>query len=80
MQQSTSKLVVTQKQKYQVTSMGNQIKMGHLQNIQSCETSVETGNLQRYDEQTIIFGQIFMLNLTKISYPDESFSDFFLLR
>ena len=26
---------------------------GHLQNIQSFETSVETGNLQSYDEQII---------------------------
>ena len=26
--------------------------MGHLQNIQSFETSIETGNLQSYDEQS----------------------------
>ena len=29
------------------------MKMGHLQNIQSLETSIETGNLQSYDEQSI---------------------------
>ena len=44
--------------------------MGHLQNIQSFETSIETGNLQRYDEQSIVFIQTFMLNMTKISYLD----------
>ena len=27
--------------------------MGHLQNIQSSETSIETGNLQSYEEQSI---------------------------
>ena len=27
--------------------------MGHLQNIQSFEAIIETGNLQRYDEQSI---------------------------
>ena len=29
------------------------MKIGHLQNIQSFETSIETENLQRYDEQSI---------------------------
>ena len=29
------------------------MKMGHLQNIQSFETFIETGNLQSYDEQSI---------------------------
>ena len=29
------------------------MKMGHLQNIQSFETSIETGNVQRNDEQSI---------------------------
>ena len=29
------------------------MRMGHLQNIQSFETCIETGNLQRYDEQRI---------------------------
>ena len=29
------------------------MKMGHLQNIQSFETSIETGNLQTYEEQSI---------------------------
>ena len=48
------------------------MKMGHLQNIQSFETSTETGNLQRYDEQNIVFSQMFMLNMTKISYLDMS--------
>ena len=33
--------------------MGNQINMGHIQNIQSFGTSIETGNLQSYDEQSI---------------------------
>ena len=28
--------------------------MGYLQNIQSFETSVETGNLQRYEKQSIM--------------------------
>ena len=27
--------------------------MGHPQNIESLETSIETGNLQSYDEQSI---------------------------
>ena len=31
------------------------MKMEHLQNIQSLETSIETGNLQSYDEQCILF-------------------------
>ena len=29
------------------------MKMGHLQNIESFETSIETGNLQSYNEQSI---------------------------
>ena len=29
------------------------MKMGHLQNNQSLETSIETGNLQSYDEQSV---------------------------
>ena len=29
------------------------MKMGRLQNTHSLETSIETGNLQRYDEQSI---------------------------
>ena len=29
------------------------MKMGHLQNILSYETSIETGNLQSYDQQSI---------------------------
>ena len=29
------------------------MKMEHLQNIQSFETSIESGNLQSYDEQNI---------------------------
>ena len=33
--------------------MSNHMKMGYLQNIQSFETGIETGNLQNYDEQTI---------------------------
>ena len=33
--------------------MDNLVKMGHLQNIQSTETPIETGNLQSYDEQSI---------------------------
>ena len=28
--------------------------MGHLQNIQSFETSVETGNMQSYEKQSIL--------------------------
>ena len=46
------------------------MKTGHLQNIQSFETSIETGNLQRYDEQSIVCSQIFMLNMAKISSLD----------
>ena len=30
------------------------MKMGHLQNIQSFETCIETGNLQSYNEQSIV--------------------------
>ena len=30
------------------------LKIGHLQNIQSFETSIETGNVQSYDEQCIV--------------------------
>ena len=48
------------------------MKTGHLQNIQSFETSIETRNLRRYGEQSIVFSQIFMLNMTKISYLDMS--------
>ena len=33
--------------------MSNNMKMGHLQNIQLFETCVETRNLQSYDEQSI---------------------------
>ena len=33
--------------------MGNQMKMKHLENVQPLETSIETGNLQSYDEQSI---------------------------
>ena len=33
--------------------MGNKIKMGYLKHIQSFETSIETGNLQSYDKQSI---------------------------
>ena len=29
------------------------MKMGNLENIQSFETSIENGNLQSYDEQSI---------------------------
>ena len=32
--------------------------MGHLQNIQSFETSIQTGNLQSYDEQNILTRQV----------------------
>ena len=48
------------------------MKMGHLQNIQSFETSIGTGNLKRYDEQNLVFSQFFMLNMTKTSYLDKS--------
>ena len=34
--------------------MVNLMKMGHLQNIQSFETSIKNGSLQSYDEQGII--------------------------
>ena len=33
--------------------MSNYMKMGHLQNIQSFETCIETGDLQSYEEQSI---------------------------
>ena len=44
--------------------------MGHLQNIQSCETSIETGNLQSHDEQIIEqvcrkFGSTKLTNLSE---------------
>ena len=35
--------------------MGNSMKMGHLQNIQPFEISIETGNLGSYDEQGIAY-------------------------
>ena len=34
------------------SSMGNKIKMEHLQNIKLFETSTEAGNLQSYDKQS----------------------------
>ena len=54
------------------------MKMGHLQNTQSFETSIETGNLQRYNKQSIAFSQIFMLNMTKIYLDMSHFLNFFL--
>ena len=36
--------------------------MGHLQNIQSFETAIETGNLEGYDEQSI--HKIFIFGMT----------------
>ena len=54
------------------------MKIGHLQNTQSFETSIETGNLQRYNKQSIVFSQIFMLNMTKIYLDMSHFLNFFL--
>ena len=45
---------VFSKQKYQVIKHEQYMKMGHLRNIQSFEICIDTGNLQRYDEQSIV--------------------------
>ena len=37
------------------------MKMGYLQNIQSFETSVETGNLQSYEKQSILTAVILFI-------------------
>ena len=50
------------------------MKMGHLQNIQSFETSVETGNLQSYEKQSILTAVKVTLQLaTASSLPPPPF-------
>ena len=45
------------------------MKMGYLQNIQSFETSVETGNLQSYEKQSILTAIKVTLQLQQILSP-----------
>ena len=45
------------------------MKMGYLQNIQSFETSVETGNLQSYEKQSILTAVKVILQLQHVPPP-----------
>ena len=45
------------------------MKVGYLQNIQSFETSVETGNLQRYEKQSILTAVKVTLQLEQVPSP-----------
>ena len=45
------------------------MKMGYLQNIQSFETSVETGNLQSYEKQSILTAIKVTLQLEQVPSP-----------
>ena len=50
------------------------MKMGYLQNIQSFETSVETGNLQSYEKQSILTAVKVTLQLQQVSsHPPSPF-------
>ena len=42
------------------------MKVGYLQNIQSFETSVETGNLQSYEKQSILTAVKVTLQLEQV--------------
>ena len=42
------------------------MKVGYLQNIQSFETSVETGNLQSYEKQSILIAVKVTLQLEQV--------------
>ena len=48
------------------------MKMGYLQNIQSFETSVETGNLQSYEKQSILTAVKVTLELQQVPPPPPS--------
>ena len=43
------------------------MKVGYLQNIQSFETSVETGNLQSYEKQTAVKVTLPILTAVKVT-------------
>ena len=45
------------------------MKVGYLQNIQSFETSVETGNLQSYEKQSILTAVKVTLQLEQVPSP-----------
>ena len=45
------------------------MKMGYLQNIQSFDTSVETGNLQSYEKQSILTAVKVTLQLQHVPSP-----------
>ena len=45
------------------------MKVGYLQNIQSFETSVETGNLQSYEKQSILTAVKVTLQLEQVPLP-----------
>ena len=45
------------------------MKVGYLQNIQSFETSVETGNLQSYEKQSILTAVKVTLQLEQVLSP-----------
>ena len=45
------------------------MKVGFLQNIQSFETSVETGNLQSYEKQSILTAVKVTLQLEQVPPP-----------
>ena len=45
------------------------MKVGYLQNIQSFETSVETGNLQGYEKQSILTAVKVTLQLEQVPSP-----------
>ena len=44
------------------------MKVGYLQNIQSFETSVETGNLQSYEKQSILTAVKVTLRLEQVPF------------
>ena len=45
------------------------MKVGYLQSIQSFETSVETGNLQSYEKQSILTAVKVTLQLEQVPSP-----------
>ena len=45
------------------------MEMGYLQNIQSFETSVESGNLQSYEKQSILTAVKATLQLQQVPSP-----------
>ena len=45
------------------------MNVGYLQNIQSFETSVETGNLQSYEKQSILTAVKVALQLEQVPSP-----------